>query len=93
MRNSAPAEGRPERQLPVTISTFTNDRKLYLSPGVNMRSTHPVELVNPVSPNPAKSEVVFPGMSDSSISVEGSKAYPTRKQPASFVFFHFLITK
>lgn len=29
-------------QVPVTISTFTNGRKLYLSPGVNMRTKdHP----------------------------------------------------
>ena len=27
-------------QVPVTISTSTNERKLYLSPGVNMRTTH-----------------------------------------------------
>ena len=48
-------------QVPVTICTFTNERKLYLSPGVNMRTTHPVELTDPVLPNPPKSELKFLG--------------------------------
>lgn len=46
----------PERfgkgQLPVTISTFTNERKLYLSPGVNMRTAdHPDSFTEPVQPS------------------------------------------
>ena len=47
--------------VPVTICTFTNERKLYLAPGVNMRTTHPVELTDPVLPNPPKSELKFLG--------------------------------
>ena len=48
-------------QIPVTISTFTNDRKLYLSPGVNMRTAdeHPEELTDPVLPYPRKTELEF----------------------------------
>ena len=48
-------------QLPVTISTFTNERKLYLSPGVNMRTTHPESLRKPVLPNPRKTEIEYKG--------------------------------
>jgi len=54
----------PERgvgQLPVTISTFTNERKLYLSPGVNMRTTHPDELYDPVLGYPQRSKIIFRG--------------------------------
>ena len=48
-------------QIPVTISTFTNDRKLYLSPGVNMRTAaeHPEELTDPVLPDPRKTRLEF----------------------------------
>ena len=48
-------------QIPVTISTFTNERKLYLSPGVNMRSVaeHPEELTDPVLPYPQKTKLEF----------------------------------
>ena len=49
-------------QVPVTISTFTNERKLYLSPGVNMRTTHPKELTDPVLPYPQKTTLeIKPG--------------------------------
>ena len=48
-------------QVPVTISTFTNERKLYLSPGVNMRATHPESLRNPILPNPRKTEMEYKG--------------------------------
>ena len=48
-------------QVPVTISTFTNERKLYLSPGVNMRTTHPESLRNPILPNPRKTEMEYKG--------------------------------
>ena len=48
-------------QVPVTISTFTNERKLYLSPGVNMRTTHPESLRNPVLPNPRKTVIEYKG--------------------------------
>ena len=48
-------------QLPVTISTFTNERKLYLSPGVNMRTTHPESLRKPILPNPRKTEIKYEG--------------------------------
>ena len=48
-------------QLPVTISTFTNERKLYLSPGVNMRTTHPESLRKPVLPNLRKTEIKYEG--------------------------------
>mgnify|MGYP001800853991 CR=1 FL=1 len=48
-------------QLPVTISTFTNERKLYLSPGVNMRTTHPESLRKPVPPNPPKTVIEYKG--------------------------------
>ena len=46
-------------QIPVTISTFTNERKLYLSPGVNMRTTHPEELTDPVLPYPRNTKLEF----------------------------------
>ena len=48
-------------QIPVTISTFTNERKLYLSPGVNMRTAaeHPEELTDPVLPYPRKTKLEF----------------------------------
>ena len=55
----------PERygvgQVPVTISTFTNERKLYLSPGVNMRTAdeHPEELTDPVPPDNRKTRLEF----------------------------------
>ena len=55
------ASERGVGQVPVTICTFTNERKLYLSPGVNMRKTHPEELTDPVLPNPPKSELNFLG--------------------------------
>ena len=50
-------------QVPVTICTFTNDRKLYLSPGVNMRTAaeHPEELTEPVLPNTPRSALNFLG--------------------------------
>ena len=48
-------------QVPVTISTFTNERKLYLSPGVNMRTTHPESLRKPVLPNPRKTVIEYKG--------------------------------
>ena len=48
-------------QVPVTISTFTNERKLYLSPGVNMRTTHPESLRKPILPNPRKTEIKYEG--------------------------------
>ena len=44
-------------QVPVTISTFTNERKLYLSPGVNMRTEHPESLRNPVQPDNEKTKL------------------------------------
>ena len=46
-------------QVPVTISTFTNERKLYLSPGVNMRTAHPEELTDPVLPYPRNTKLEF----------------------------------
>ena len=48
-------------QVPVTISTFTNERKLYLSPGVNMRTAaeHPEELTDPVLPYPRRTKLEF----------------------------------
>ena len=48
-------------QVPVTISTFTNERKLYLSPGVNMRTEHPDSLRNPVQPADKKTELKIHG--------------------------------
>ena len=61
MRELAPERG--VGQVPVTICTFTNERKLYLSPGVNMRTAaeHPEELTEPVLPNPPRSALNFPG--------------------------------
>ena len=55
------AEEKGKGQVPVTISTFTNERKLYLSPGVNMRTEHPDSLRNPVQPNPRKTTVEYKG--------------------------------
>ena len=57
------ASERGVGQIPVTISTFTNERKLYLSPGVNMRTAdeHPEELTEPVLPNPPRSALNFLG--------------------------------
>ena len=45
----------------MTISTFTNERKLYLSPGVNMRTAdeHPEELTDPVPPDNRKTRLEF----------------------------------
>ena len=54
-------EDEDAEQIPVTISTFTNERKLYLSPGVNMRTTHPESLRNPVLPNPRKTVIEYKG--------------------------------
>lgn len=55
------AKGKGKGQVPITISTFTKERKLYLSPGVNMRTEHPESLRDPVQPNPRKTVIDYKG--------------------------------
>lgn len=51
VRNTVRGQG--SEQIPVTISTFTNGRKLYLSPGVDMRNVdHPDSFTSKELPPP-----------------------------------------